>query len=105
MTDVNEAPVAQEDANVTTDEDTVLNGSVTAEDVDAAFAGKGQAALHMIGAPFQIKVWEALMQIPSGHVTTYSEIAQAIGHRSGHVRRDPDRITVWSLIGDKQEIG
>ena len=28
--------------------------------VDAAFAGKGQAALHMIGAPFQIKVWEAL---------------------------------------------
>ncbi len=36
--------------------------------------------LFMIGAPFQIKVWEALMQIPSGHVTTYSEIAQTIGH-------------------------
>lgn len=35
--------------------------------------------LYMIGAPFQIKVWEALLQVPSGHVTTYSEIAQAIG--------------------------
>lgn len=36
--------------------------------------------LYMIGAPFQIKVWEALMQIPTGHVTTYSEIAQSIGN-------------------------
>ncbi len=36
--------------------------------------------LYMIGAPFQIKVWEALLAIPSGHVTTYSEIAEAIGH-------------------------
>ena len=40
----------------------------------------GEAApLYLIGAPFQIKVWEALLQIPSGHVTTYSEIAQSIG--------------------------
>ena len=35
--------------------------------------------LYLIGAPFQIKVWEALMQIPSGHVTSYSQIAEAIG--------------------------
>ncbi len=41
---------------------------------------EGEVPLYMIGAPFQIKVWEALMQIPSGHVTTYSEIAQSIGH-------------------------
>ena len=41
--------------------------------------GSGEAALHLIGAPFQIKVWEALMRIPSGHVTTYSEIANSIG--------------------------
>ncbi len=46
---------------------------------DAAFAQSGEAALHLIGAPFQIKVWEALLQIPSGHVTTYSEIAGSIG--------------------------
>lgn len=48
--------------------------------VTATFAQKGETKLHMIGAPFQIKVWEALLQIPSGHVTTYSEIAQAIGN-------------------------
>lgn len=46
---------------------------------EAAFAQKGEAALHLIGAPFQIKVWEALLRIPSGHVTTYSEIAESIG--------------------------
>ena len=47
--------------------------------VDAAFGQSGQASLHLIGAPFQIKVWEALLTIPSGHVTTYSEIAGRIG--------------------------
>ena len=47
--------------------------------VDAALSLKGEAKLHMIGAPFQLKVWEALLRIPSGHVTTYSEIAQSIG--------------------------
>ena len=36
--------------------------------------------LYLIGAPLQIKVWEALLRIPSGHVTTYSEIAEAIGN-------------------------
>ncbi|MEL7256226.1 MAG: bifunctional helix-turn-helix domain-containing protein/methylated-DNA--[protein]-cysteine S-methyltransferase [Pseudomonadota bacterium] len=49
-----------------------------------AFGAGGQTEektpLYMIGAPFQIKVWEALLQIPSGHVTTYSEIAESIGH-------------------------
>ncbi|MDX5403240.1 MAG: bifunctional helix-turn-helix domain-containing protein/methylated-DNA--[protein]-cysteine S-methyltransferase [Rhodobacterales bacterium] len=48
--------------------------------VNAAFGGGGETALHLIGAPFQIKVWEALLTIPSGHVTTYSDIAGAVGH-------------------------
>lgn len=46
---------------------------------DAAFSGDG-ATLHLIGAPFQIKVWEALLAIPSGQVTTYSDIARLVGH-------------------------
>ncbi|MDE4132659.1 bifunctional helix-turn-helix domain-containing protein/methylated-DNA--[protein]-cysteine S-methyltransferase [Phaeobacter sp. QD34_3] len=46
---------------------------------EAIFSQRGEAALHMIGAPLQIKVWEALLRIPSGHVTTYSELARAIG--------------------------
>ncbi|MGI3170136.1 methylated-DNA--[protein]-cysteine S-methyltransferase [Pseudooceanicola sp. C21-150M6] len=46
---------------------------------EAAFGGQGEARIHMLGAPFQIKVWEALLRIPSGHVTTYGEVARAIG--------------------------
>ncbi len=47
--------------------------------VQAALGGQA-APLALIGAPFQIKVWEALLRIPSGHVTTYGEIAAAIGN-------------------------
>ncbi len=49
--------------------------------VEAAFGqAQGEATpLYLIGAPFQIKVWEALLAIPSGQVTSYSEIARAVG--------------------------
>lgn len=47
----------------------------------AAFGG-GDLPLAPIGAPFAIKVWEALMRIPSGHVTTYAEVARAAGRPS-----------------------
>ncbi|EEB84786.1 methylated-DNA--[protein]-cysteine S-methyltransferase [Roseobacter sp. GAI101] len=59
------------------------NSDLLRDWVQIAFAtqdGSGaKAPLYLIGAPFQIKVWEALLSIPSGHVTTYSEIAQTIG--------------------------
>jgi AraC family transcriptional regulator of adaptative response/methylated-DNA-[protein]-cysteine methyltransferase len=50
--------------------------------VEAAFPAEGEASakLFLIGAPFQIKVWEALLSVPTGHVTTYSDIARVIGH-------------------------
>jgi AraC family transcriptional regulator of adaptative response/methylated-DNA-[protein]-cysteine methyltransferase len=48
--------------------------------VEVAFGQSGEAKLYLIGAPFQIKVWEALLSVPSGQVTTYSEIARFIGH-------------------------
>ena len=47
--------------------------------VQAALGGQA-APLALMGAPFQIKVWEALLCIPSGHVTSYGEIAAAIGN-------------------------
>jgi len=47
--------------------------------VQAALGGQ-VAPLALMGAPFQIKVWEALLRIPSGHVTSYGEIAAAIGN-------------------------
>lgn len=46
----------------------------------AVEGGSDTAPLFLIGAPFQIKVWEALLRIPSGQVTTYSDLAGAIGH-------------------------
>ncbi len=36
-------------------------------------------ALYLNGTNFQIKVWEALLRIPTGSVSTYAGIAQAIG--------------------------
>jgi AraC family transcriptional regulator of adaptative response/methylated-DNA-[protein]-cysteine methyltransferase len=35
--------------------------------------------LHLRGTNFQLKVWEALLQIPTGAVTTYEGIASRIG--------------------------
>jgi AraC family transcriptional regulator of adaptative response/methylated-DNA-[protein]-cysteine methyltransferase len=58
----------------------VENPDTIADWTAAAFGQGGHTSLHLIGAPFQIKVWEALLTIPSGHVTTYSEIAQRIGN-------------------------
>ena len=43
-------------------------------------ASADPAPVFAIGAPFQIKVWEALLAIPSGHVTTYTDLATAIGN-------------------------
>lgn len=50
--------------------------------VDTAFglSAPGETPLYLIGAPFQIKVWEALLRIPTGHVTTYGEIAKSLGN-------------------------
>lgn len=39
-----------------------------------------KAPLYLTGAPFQIKVWEALLCLPEGHVTTYGAIAETIGN-------------------------
>ncbi len=47
--------------------------------VRAAFGGGGEVDLQLVGAPFQIKVWEALLSVPAGEVTTYSEIARRCG--------------------------
>jgi AraC family transcriptional regulator of adaptative response/methylated-DNA-[protein]-cysteine methyltransferase len=47
----------------------------------ARLAGEAGApvTLSVVGRPFQIKVWEALLAIPPGQVATYGGIARAIG--------------------------
>ncbi|WP_370583492.1 methylated-DNA--[protein]-cysteine S-methyltransferase [Pedobacter sp. ASV12] len=36
--------------------------------------------LHLKGTPFQLKVWETLLKVPLGQLTTYGNLAKAIGH-------------------------
>ncbi len=36
--------------------------------------------LHIRGTNFQIKVWEALLNLPQGKLITYSDLARAVGH-------------------------
>lgn len=40
---------------------------------------KQNVKLHIYGTPFQLTVWESLLNIPFGQVTSYGKIAQAIG--------------------------
>ncbi|RYC53106.1 methylated-DNA--[protein]-cysteine S-methyltransferase [Flagellimonas olearia] len=37
-----------------------------------------QIKLHLNGTPFQLKVWETLLKIPMGNLSTYGSIAQKI---------------------------
>ena len=36
--------------------------------------------LHLKGTAFQLKVWQSLLKIPMGQLTTYGELAKAIDH-------------------------
>jgi methylated-DNA-[protein]-cysteine S-methyltransferase len=36
--------------------------------------------LRPAGAPFQLRVWEALLRIPYGETASYGELARALGH-------------------------
>lgn len=48
--------------------------------VRAAFGTvPGGPPVQVIGAPFQLQVWQALLAIPPGQVSSYGEIAAAIG--------------------------
>lgn len=50
-------------------------------ETDSAFNKADQRlSLHLRGTNFQIKVWEALLNIPTGSATTYEHIAAQIGN-------------------------
>ena len=44
------------------------------------WTGLSTVKLHLKGTDFQLKVWECLLKIPMGRLSTYSEIAKRIGH-------------------------
>jgi len=47
---------------------------------DPAIQQLAQVKLHLKGTPFQLKVWQALLQLPAGTCSTYKQLATAIGH-------------------------
>jgi len=57
-----------------------------AEEVSSRMLGRPREPLSVVlrGTPFQVKVWQALLAIPPGSVTTYGEVAARIGHPEAH---------------------
>lgn len=45
-------------------------------------ASREELRLHLLGTPWQIKVWEALLAIPDGRTSTYGTIAELVGNPS-----------------------
>jgi len=60
-----------------------MNKNKKHEHVKKLFAGKWEKGekllLYLRGTEFQIKVWDALLQIPTGSLSSYGKIAATIG--------------------------
>lgn len=59
--------------------------SAAAEQLAEYFKGRRvtfDVPLSLRGTPFQVRVWQELMQIPFGATRSYGEIAELIGHPS-----------------------
>lgn len=82
-------PVTRREALARLEHDWPLAQLVPDQDATRAAAAKAfpppgssalpSLALHVKGTNFQLKVWNALLQIPPGEVTTYGAIARNLG--------------------------
>jgi AraC family transcriptional regulator of adaptative response/methylated-DNA-[protein]-cysteine methyltransferase len=62
-------------------EDYKTTASLVAPIFDLRYNHRGKPLnVHLRGTNFQLKVWEALLQVPAGTVTTYEGIAARIGN-------------------------
>ncbi|MBN9320193.1 MAG: 6-O-methylguanine DNA methyltransferase [Caulobacterales bacterium 68-7] len=60
--------------------DWVRDNAVAAKVARQAFLGEaGPLPIQLIGPPFHIQVWKALLQIPSGATATYADVARWAG--------------------------
>jgi AraC family transcriptional regulator of adaptative response/methylated-DNA-[protein]-cysteine methyltransferase len=60
--------------------DWVRDDAVAAKAARQAFLGEeGPLPIHLIGPPFHIQVWKALLRIPSGETATYADVARWAG--------------------------
>jgi AraC family transcriptional regulator of adaptative response/methylated-DNA-[protein]-cysteine methyltransferase len=55
------------------------NPSRTSSLANQIFELRGDMPLHLMGTPWQTKVWQALLAIPSGKFATYRSVAQSVG--------------------------
>ena len=53
--------------------------AVVARIFDPQSARDAPLRLALVGTNFQLKVWEALLRIPPGRITSYQALAQALG--------------------------
>lgn len=60
----------------------VWDPGATREVRDRVFDG-GRVALDVQGTNFQLKVWEALLRVPAGRLTTYGRLAAEVGLPAG----------------------
>jgi AraC family transcriptional regulator of adaptative response/methylated-DNA-[protein]-cysteine methyltransferase len=67
--------------NANIEENPIMTGSSADEIFDLnSWERNRPISLFVKGTNFQIKIWEALLKIPSGNVVAYEEIAQFIGN-------------------------
>jgi AraC family transcriptional regulator of adaptative response/methylated-DNA-[protein]-cysteine methyltransferase len=60
--------------------DWLRDDAVAAKAARQAFLGEdGPLPIHLIGPPFHIQVWKALLRIPAGETATYSDVARWAG--------------------------
>ena len=50
--------------------------------LNQSYDAKQKLPLHLKGTPFQLKVWESLLKIPAGQLSSYKYIAEQIGSPS-----------------------
>ena len=51
------------------------NDNLITKHASSILENKNSLSIHMIGTPFQTNVWKALLTIPIGNITTYSDVA------------------------------
>jgi AraC family transcriptional regulator of adaptative response/methylated-DNA-[protein]-cysteine methyltransferase len=63
-----------------------MAASAAAREIAGRMLGRTRERLPVLfrGTPFQVKVWQALLAIPAGAVTTYGDIAARIGRPEAH---------------------
>ena len=80
--------IALEGLEETFPEASILHSADNVQDKAMSFFNEkgpdGALRLHLRGTPFQIKVWEALIRIPKGLLTTYASVAGSMGRPGAH---------------------